>query len=431
MRAALLCLCFVFAAGCKVKNPNFCEGETNNLCQGDGGIDAPESCSLSDPCTTGVCKEPPGVCVQCLVNTDCPTATPICNPTTNRCETCSKHADCASAVCLDNGTCSAKDPVLYVNSSTGANTGTCTFDAPCATVSFALAVTPMRSIVKIDGTITETSELTFNNRDIVIYGETTPQSIVRRTNGNEIVRIDGTSAVSIYGLQLSDATGNNGHAISILGGSTGAITLKRVRLANNGGLGLNAVGSGSLHLSQSNVFSNASGGINIENMHTLDITSNFFTNNGSAAITTGSEKGGVRVTANRMTSKVEFNTIAFNQSNGIVNRGGFTCLAPNVSAAGNIVYRNGEPDGVGGTKFDMTTQNSTANSCNYGNSFITFFDATHLGFKSPLVAPLDYHLGTTPSANVVNMGGACTIRDVDNEQRPSGAGCELGADEIP
>nr|MBA3501658.1 right-handed parallel beta-helix repeat-containing protein [Deltaproteobacteria bacterium] len=403
----------------------------NMLC--DKPDAAPMKCQMSSDCdgdpNKTICEAME--CVQCTQadKSACGDNTPICDMGSNSCRACKTSADCESAVCLDSGMCAVKTDVLYVEGGTP-NTGTCTFEVPCGTVSYALTITPLRTTMKIKGTVIETSTVTIDNRSLAIYGETMPQAILTRPGGNEILRIDGTSVVSMFHLQLSGATGANGHGISILSGSSGALSFKRIKVINNGGIGITSLGSGKLTLTQSNIFNNDGGGANIEGTHLLDVTSNFFTQNGNTDSVTPSEKGGVRVTANQMTSKFEFNTIAYNGSSGLLNRGGFHCQAPNVSATGNIVYRNSEGSGAT-VKTDGTTQTHTGVNCNYGNSLVLAMDSVDLGFKMPTSGTFDFHLDPARvPASVKDAGGACTVRDIDNQARPSGAACELGADEL-
>ena len=230
-------------------------------------------------------------------------------------------------------------------------------------------------------------------------------------------------SVSIFELKLSGAS-NGGNAISIPSGSSGAITLRRLDIVTNAGIGINALGSGPLEISQCVIEKNAGGGIVVQGSHRYDIANNFIIYNGS----TSSLSGGLQLVANTA-SKLAFNTIALNTSSGVTFRGGVHCNGTMVSVANNIIYRNGEDDGAGSTKFDMTTQ--TGGSCAYATNVISALDAAHLGFKKAVgQPPYDFHLEPTAPATIVNAGGACTGRDIDNEVRPSGSGCELGADEL-
>jgi hypothetical protein len=426
MRAALLCL--VLVAGCTKTNRNYCDNPPDNLCAPDA---APMKCDTTDDCDGDlVCKMPPGECVQCIDNAQCTVATaPICSM--NTCGACTKHSDCPSTVCMDDGSCAAAADVLYVKQTGGMDIADCgsSTTPPCATVSYALMSKPAKTIVKVSGTITETNGLVLNDRDVTIHAD--PAAVLTRPGGNEIVKIENGSDVAIYDLQLSGASGTNGHAIAILGSSTGAITLKRLTIKNNGGVGVLAAGMGMLRMSQSTVVENESGGAAFEGPHTLDVTSNFFIYNGNALGGSVSDRGGVRVAMNKPGSKVEFNTIAFNQSSGNSNRGGFQCNSPMASASGNIVYRNAEPDGGGSLKIDMTTQiNSGGTPCPFGSTLASPVDAQHLGFKNPITGDLDFHLLPTAPVSVLNAGGACAIRDVDGETRPMGGACDLGADEL-
>jgi hypothetical protein len=128
-------------------------------------------------------------------------------------------------------------------------------------------------------------------------------------------------------------------------------------------------------------------------------------------------------------SILERNTIAFNQSSGVAFRGGISCNAPLVAAAGNLIFHNTEGDGAGGTKTDATTQKNDVSSCQYGNTLAIPTDAGNLGFKSPVIAPLDFHLTSASPPTIVDAGGTCSGIDLDGDARPIGAACDLGADE--
>jgi hypothetical protein len=162
----------------------------------------------------------------------------------------------------------------------------------------------------------------------------------------------------------------------------------------------------------------------------FSITDNFIVSNGLALGAAASLNGGVVATSNTPGSKLERNTVAFNQSTGQAFQGGVFCSAALVAASGNLIYHNSEADGVGTVlKTNLATQRNTIGStCLYGNTLAVDTVAGDLGFAS-VVPPSDFHLTAASPASVVNAGGACTGIDVDGETRPSGAACDLGADE--
>jgi hypothetical protein len=457
-------------------NPTYCSAHVADQdCRRrypDAG--GPQPCTADDQCMspTGVCDLASTMtCVQCTQGEQdaCVGATPAC--VANQCQGCTAHAQCvASNVCLPDGTCADLGQVAYVQAG-GAGTA-CTKAMPCGILDDGLKTN--KPIVKLGtGTIADSKTTTIDGRAVTIVAE--PGARLDRTGDGVILEVKSNGAdVQIFDLEITGGTGVADAAVSLIanggvprlaltrvkvdvnqgtgilaaagtltvsqstisnnlrGGISavgGTLTVSQSTISNNPGGGISAAG-GTLMVSRNMVSGNAAGGLAITDLGTIfDIENNIIAYNGVAAGPSPSINGGVVIASNTSGSKLERNTIVFNQSSGLTYRGGLSCHAPLVSATGNLIFHNSEDDGTGQTKTDATTQKNDVGSCQYGNTLAIATDAGNLGFKSPLIAPFDFHLTSASPPTIVDAGGACSGIDVDGEARPIGAACDLGADE--
>src|SRR5262245_12267556 len=70
------------------------------------------------------------------------------------CGSCEADGECESGVCVEaNGACAVPGELIYVTTANvGADVGTCTIDAPCRTLHYAMRlVTPQRRVIRLDG----------------------------------------------------------------------------------------------------------------------------------------------------------------------------------------------------------------------------------------------------------------------------------------
>jgi hypothetical protein len=416
----------------------------------DAGSGGAQACTADEQCMspTGVCDlGATMVCVQCTQSEHdaCVGAMPAC--VANLCHGCTAHAQCpASNVCLPDGSCADAGQVAYVQAG-GAGT-VCSKALPCGILDDGLKTN--KSIVKIGaGTIADSKTTTIDGRSVTIVAE--PGARLDRSNDGVILEVKTTGAdVQIYDLEIVGGTGLADEAVLINGGApaltltrvkvdvnqgtgilvlSGTLTVSQSTISNNSGGGI-SISSGTLAMSQSTVSGNAGGGISVTGVGTrFEIVNNLVVYNGVATGPGPTQNGGVVVISNTSGSKLERNTIAFNQSSGLTFRGGLSCNSPMVMAAGNLLFHNSEGDGSGGTKTDAMTQKNDMGSCQYGNTLAVPTDAGNLGFKSPIVAPFDFHLTRSSPPTIVDAGGTCSGIDIDGEARPVGAACDLGADE--
>lgn len=116
----------------------------NNLCVA--------SCSVDGECAGSpdgeLCADD-GTCVGCKSNADCDASAPFCDQEDRQCRGCERDSECPGGVCLEaDATCVADAEVLFV-SPTGADSGSCSRNAPCKTLTFAL--TRPGFVIHIDG----------------------------------------------------------------------------------------------------------------------------------------------------------------------------------------------------------------------------------------------------------------------------------------
>ncbi|MEZ4362221.1 MAG: right-handed parallel beta-helix repeat-containing protein [Kofleriaceae bacterium] len=426
-RAALLALATCVASCLYADNPYYCEGLPNNFCQPA----APGACTSSAQCggATPVCDvEDTGVCVPCTTADDaaCGDATPVCGDD-HTCRGCRAHAECATAACLPEGRCGNAAEVAYVTEG-ASDAGLCTQAVPCATV--ARALTTGRPFLKLAGTLTESLTIE-GGRQVTLLAA--PDARLTGGGGGALITVRDTgTSLAIFDLALTDAPNNTaGYGVIVPAGSGApSVTLSRVTISNcpAGGISL---GAGALTLSRSTLSNNRGGGLAISGVDTTFVVhNNMIVYNGRALGAQPSSVGGVAISSNTAGSSFERNTVAFNESDGLTFRGGVSCNAPRVAAAGNLLFHNVEPDGTGSTRSEASTQRNTQSACAFGDSAAIASDLTNLGFASPLIAPLDFHLTSSSPPAVRDAGGACTGVDFDGEPRPYGAGCDLGADEL-
>lgn len=418
LATTLCCPLFVLAA-CTVKNPHYCADRPNNLC--DDGGDAPIACMSNDQCAApkAICDVAGSkICVQCIApgqTSACMGATPTCS-SDNTCQACSAHADCGSAACLPDGSCAMENEVAYLDSG-GTDNPTCSKALPCT--KFDKALVTGRMFVKIKGMINE--QVTINNRSVTLLAD--PGAKLTSTNSGVILRVDGSSVVNIYDLEISNGLGAGGIGLSMPAGNSATVNLRRAKLLNNTGGGINT-SNGNLTVSQSTISSNAGGGISLTN-GTFVIVGNVFFNNGTQL----GSVGGVAITASQnAANRLEFNSFNKNQTQDGLGTA-IQCIAGSFTARNNILSGNGTASNLeqtGGTCLHAySIVRPGALPAGTGNSAMDplFTNTTtgdlHLMAGSPALGAAD------PSSNLL---GAAEF-DIDEQKRTSPA--DLGADEVP
>ncbi len=350
-------------------NPLFCEDHPGHNCLNpiDASSDGRVRCMTNDQCAVpaAVCDTAGSMtCVQCTTSQSaaCVGTTPVC-ATDNTCQACTAHAQCtASNVCLPDGSCAADKDVAYV-SSTGTGTA-CTKAAPCKKVMD--AINAGLPYVKIQGTAPINDQVSLN-RDLTILAD--PGAVLTDTSNGILLKIDGTSHVAIYDLEISGASGMNNQGISLQPGNQATVSLVRVKVNNNQGGGV-AMSAGSLTVAQSTFSGNqgpgisATGGSLVVTQSTFSgnqnggisdmggmfqVVGNVFYNNGGNT----SLVGGIAIglTGNASGNRLDFNTFYLNTSQDSIGSA-VQCIADSFTAKNNIMSTNRTRTGmeqVGGT----------------------------------------------------------------------------------
>lgn len=343
-----------------------------------------------------------------------------------------KHEQCGSGVCTSNGTCADDAEIAHV-SVVGSATSECTRGSPCTTIDRAVGLTPVRPYILIGtGTYSQPTPLTLRDTRWLI-GKGSPMPTLRRSTDGPIVLVQAAANVTLERLEITGATGalanpdtTNGRGVKclVLGGAP-VLSIRDSLVHGNQGSGIegrnctikaygtafNQNGFIGIEATDSTVTADCCTFTNNQVGMTLDgglfqITNNVIARNSDIGIAYYSATSG---------NRLEFNTIVDNGLTGPTGTG-FVCdQSPPASFPSNIIARN--PRQTSGT------------GCSYPSSIIVDTDIAPLRFKSPDVAPYDYHL--MPGSIAVDMGTVSTLdHDIDGDARPNGAGRDVGALEV-
>jgi hypothetical protein len=250
-----------------------------------------------------------------------------------------------------------------------------------------------------------------------------PQTVVTSSAPGPILSLAVNANVTFDNFQVSGATSNSsslGVAIDSPALPQGArtATLRHMRLTQNAATGLRSLSS-TVTVTSSELSANGTAGAQL-----TDTTGTFdrctITNN------VGSEgglylDGGKYVITNsfivrnlagitmgefpNQPSRIEFNTFADNTQSPI------SCSDDQPSVTNNIFARNG----------------GAPTTCTLASN-LTAADATMLKFKSPDLAPYDYHV-MHGSIAIDAAAPSPADHDVDGDARPQGGASDIGADE--
>ncbi|HEY4178426.1 MAG TPA: right-handed parallel beta-helix repeat-containing protein [Kofleriaceae bacterium] len=444
----LMLACVAFTA-CR-KDPLYCPGAPKDNCNLlDGSVNTEPSGCTGDPgcaAPTPVCELAAGTCVQCTAAEPgaCTGTSPVCG-SDNACHGCAAHTDCAdSHACLPDGSCAAAADVAYV--APGGSGAACTATAPCGTLDAGL--TTARPYVKIaTGLVKDNKTTVIDGQAVTILAD--PGAKLDRDGDGAVLEVESANAtVQIYDLEITGASGaagadgvqltpnggtpsltltrvtidgNQGLGIETTGGS---LTLTRSTIANNTGGGLTTTG-GSLTLTRSTIADNAGGGLSLSATQ-FTIENNFIASNGSGS----SGLGGVKLDGitTSGTHQLDFNTITANLGPATVNTG-INCGTVTVPLvfSNNIVYANlvaGGGKQLGGSvnctaTYSDVGPDTTAGTGNV-NSDPLFVD----------VNAANYHITSSSPAKDSADSAATLDIDFDGDSRPQGPARDMGADEV-
>ena len=296
-------------------------------------------CATSADCDGGaVCEVATGACVQCTAGeaAACSLTTPVC--TRNQCVACQRHDECASSACLEDGACAAEPEVAYVDGG-GTDNAACTQATPCTSVQQALATG--RAYVKLHGDVAG-GALVNQGRSVSFLAD--PGASLRGAAAGPVITVSGDrTALAIYDLTILGGTGIAGDGVLLDGmvSTSTAVSLSRVRILDNDGLGIN-VSQGALVVQRSTISGNVLGGIQFTaRTPAFVIVNNVITDNGFAGghgAMPGSAVAAVslvRTGALDPTVRFEFNSISRNHA--LDNVATVSCAAAELVARNNII----------------------------------------------------------------------------------------------
>lgn len=434
-------------SACPRQQPNYCPGVHDDNCMEKGltpdatTSDTTSACGMD--CTPNVCDISSGLCVQCIMSETitCSITKPVCDH--HMCRACKVNTDCQSQICLGSGACVPVTDVAYVQPGRGGcldAASCCTQATPCGSLNPALIT--RRSYVKIApgliqdfGAIIDSTKVNTVNNKVTILGD--PGAILTIDNQGPVLTIQGSVSVEIHDLELKGAFGSapgQGDGIRLTP-ATGdpaegpTLNLVHVTIHSNMEHGIHAT-AGVLSVTQSTISDNDRGGVVVSGSATkVTITNSFIYGNGKDTASTGASTGGLMLLPT-MSGRLFFNTIVDNSASQNQVAGGAICKTSNpnscsvVLADHNIIVKNAVVNsGVG--------NNTQTNITLLGDSFIQGNPSMgDLGFRNP---PMDYHLSQGDKViNAVTDRGACADIgvDFDDDARPQGDKCDLGADEL-
>lgn len=410
----------VAASGCMKQSEKYCAMHPEDTVNcpdggGDGGMACvgDSDCLAIDP-TRPVCTADRR-CAECTVD-DAALCTEgrVCTAE-NTCGDCTRHDQCASAVCQANGRCADEAMVAYVSPAGGGSD--CTKAMPCDDLVVAEGkVTP---IIKVSGTVTNSSDVVFSDRSTTIYGD--PGAAITRDGDGVIVTVENTgTTLVIYDLRIFGATGGGiGHGVYVEPQGNPTLALHRVLIESNDGSGVRATDGGDVTISRS-VIANNTGSTGVVLMNgTFAVSNTIIAQNGRTTLMTS--PGGANLQP-ALPSTFEFNTVADNVTSGGAGfyRGIF--CTPGVAIANSIIAGND----VTGCNVTYTLATPGDGASGAGN---VTGDPMFTSTTTPS-APTFYRIDPASPAKDIADTAATLAMDIDGNMRPIDGRSDAGADEV-
>lgn len=305
------------------RKPECVPPDTSTTCASNTDCPSPDVCDVVGS------KQ----CVQCTQDqaAACSGKTPACGAD-HMCRACVAHTDCApSNACLPDGSCAAEADVAYVDPA-GTDNVTCSKAMPCSTVKKALMTA--RSYVKFHGIIDET--VTVNSKAAVTFLADPGATLTHASGAGVVLTVQSdVPALAIYDLAIANIGDVNATGISVPAGAMTEVSLTRVAITNNGGVGI-SIGGGSLSLTQSIVSHNGRGGVFLGEAKFAIVGNVFLGNGGLTSLRGALEISAVEADSNRL----EFNSFYGNAARDGVGTA-IQCSAGRFTARNNILFQNG------------------------------------------------------------------------------------------
>lgn len=165
-----------------------------------------------------------GVCVGCIDSTQCPADQNICDAEDRTCRGCENDDECPGGVCIESsGICVADAAVVFV-SSVGADSGTCTRTAPCASLGFGFqrvnASRPVMHLIggklNVNATVALTAPVIIDGTNNMLTAPATGaifavansahaalENIMLGTANGAVLTVQGGGSVELYSMTLS------------------------------------------------------------------------------------------------------------------------------------------------------------------------------------------------------------------------------------
>ncbi len=455
------CVLWLVAA-CTRANPDFCDALAD--CTNGFICDLETNACVTPP--PGECG-PDAACIDLLK--------PICGPDLV-CRACELDDDCESLVCRTDGACESPENVLYA-APDGLSAGLCSSSAPCNLFFARALIDETRTTIRLaNGTYELVSDFVANNQSITVVGGRgavlersadgaafevsggvtltlrgfTLNKGVSCTNATLVVTrvsfdnaaaetrpwISANGTVEVSDSDLADSTADGifvmgsmlrvsrtkiqGSALDGIRCLTATCVISDSTIERNQQIGIEATTSARLEVARSSVSGNLQGGISSV-AGSFDIANNFVFRNGNSK---DAKFGGIRLDVTNGASRVEHNTIVFNDSDPFASpsfAGGLFCKG--AGGHNNLIYNN-----FAGNNTASNAQ--TGGTCTLEGSLILNGNGTNeMHFLSPIAEPFDYHLAD-PQSPAANGGVPSTVTDdADREPRTDGLP-DIGADEL-